>query len=304
MDLKPTHLRTLTEVARAGTISGAAEALGYTPSALSQQIAALERTTGRQLLEPVGRTVRLTDAGRVLVDHAQRILGAFEEAAAALEATDTAIAGELRVGMFESVAAFLLPRVLDELTAYPDLQVNAEQIEPSSAAAAVAAGTLDAAFVLDFIPEQATRGLDHTPVCRDRFRIVVGRDDPLTGPTADLRVLEGRDLIVEAHDASGGGYVHRACRAAGFAPTVRHHLHDYPAILRLVQRGETVALVPDLGLAFVPPDVRIIDPTPGSHRDVDLVTRPSSTDRPAVAALIRAVHTAATDLGLDTGPRR
>jgi DNA-binding transcriptional LysR family regulator len=301
MDLKPAHLRSLSEVARTGTIAAAAESLGYTPSAISQQMAALERVTGRDLLEPVGRKVRLTDAGRVLVVHARRVLGALEETQAALEASGSEVRGVLQVGVFESVASLLLPPLLEAIAGdYPGLRVCAHQVEPDDATEAVAAGSLDAAFVLDFASESSGQGLQRTHVCHDWFRVVLADHDPITEQEIDLRRLEGRDLIVDSGGSAGGGYVLRACRDAGFEPVIRHELHDYPAVLRLVSGGGVVALVPDLALVAVPPAVRVIDPVPGVSRDVHLITRPSSSKRPSVAALMTAVARVATDLGLDT----
>jgi DNA-binding transcriptional LysR family regulator len=297
MDLKPAHLRTLSEVARTGTITGAADSLGYTSSAISQQMAALRKAAGRDLLEAVGRNVRLTDAGRVLVVHARNVLGALEETQAALEASGSEVGGVLEVGVFESFANLLLPPLLATIGRdHPDLRVSAHQVELAHAAEAVASTALDAAFVLDFPAESSAQGLQRTHVCRDSFRVVVAADDPITGTEVDLRELDDREFIGET-------YLFQACREAGFEPTIRHQLHDYPAVLRLVAAGGLVALIPDLGLVGVPAGVRVIDPIPQVHREVDLITRPSSSQRPSVIAFMNAVARVADQLGLDTAPR-
>jgi DNA-binding transcriptional LysR family regulator len=294
VDLKPGHLRTLREIARAGTIAAAADSLGYTPSAISQQMTALTKDVGHSLLEPEGRGVRLSDAGRVLVRHTDQVLNALEEARSAIEASFAKPAGELQVGVFESFATALLPGLLDALArSQPALRVCVQQMHPDEATHAVATGVLDAAFVPDFASKAGDRRLLRRHVCRDWFRIAVADDDPITGNAAPITELEGRDLIGEV-------YVFPACRQAGFEPTIRHHLHDYTAVLQLVASGNVVALVPDLALTSKPSGVRLVDPIPDMSRDIQIVTRHSSADRPAIEALTDLAVQMASRLGLDT----
>ncbi len=125
MDLTLQQLRMLRELAAVGTIAATADLLGYTPSAVSQQLSALERAVGQPLLERVGRNVRLTDAGRVLVEHAHTVLDQVEAAQLALDQVNAEVRGDFTLTVYGSVATTLLPAMLTILdTRYPDLRVR------------------------------------------------------------------------------------------------------------------------------------------------------------------------------------
>ena len=147
MDLTIQQLRMLREVSVAGTIGAAAKSLGYTASAVSQQLGGLERAAGVAVLEKVGRNVQLTDAGRELVIHADAVLARIEEASAALERVSTEASGVLRVGVMESISMSMLPRILALLAEqYPKIQIRTRESDPADPYEHVRAGSLDAAF--------------------------------------------------------------------------------------------------------------------------------------------------------------
>src|SRR5262245_50259308 len=143
-------LRLLREFARRGTIAAVAGALAYSPSAVSQQLSALEREAGVRLLERTGRQVRLTAAGSVLVEHAEAVLAALEEAAAALGNAGTGVVGQLRIGAFPTAVRTLLPAALVALGRdHPRLELMVNELDPADAPEALRARRLDVALVHD-----------------------------------------------------------------------------------------------------------------------------------------------------------
>lgn len=292
MDLTLQQLRMLREVASHGTIAAAAESMGYTPSAVSQQLSALERALDHAVLRRVGRNVQLTDAGRVLVRHAIELLDGVEAARVAVEQSSTEVCGELLLTVYESVAATLLPAALSLLAErYPDLHVRTRQMDPDVAIDALTRGDADLAFAIHYphAPEAVRDDVVRTAVVSDRFRLAVPVDDPIRGPSVELSSLAGRKTIASPTHASCGRCVMVACRAAGFEPDVVHELDDYPTALRLVAGGHGISMIPDLGLEDVPAGVRIVDIEPSVTRTIQLASRRSSADRPAIAAVIDAV---------------
>jgi DNA-binding transcriptional LysR family regulator len=288
MDITLQQLRMLREVADRTTIAAAAESLGYTPSAVSQQLAGLERTTGVPVLEKVGRNVRLTDAGRELVHHARDLLGRMEAAQVAIERVTSEVRGTLEVTVYESVATTLLPRLLRRLSVrYPDLHLRTRQCDPDLAIDALAAGDIDLAFAIDYryAPAPLRDDIVRFGIVDDRFHAVVADDDPLVGPTISLLDLAGRPFISSPIDLSCGRCVLSACRGAGFEPDVVHQLDDYPTALHLVAAGQGVALVPDLGLVDPVPGIRVLDLDPPLSRTIQLAYRNVSAERPSIVAV-------------------
>ena len=302
MDLTIQQLRMLREVAEQGTIGAAAAQLGYTASAVSQQLAGVERVTGVPVLERVGRNVFLTDAGRELVSHAALVLAQLEEAKASVERVTQRAAGTLRVGMIESVASTMVPLLLPRLAeGFPDLTIRTRQVDPDLAVLDVRSGDLDLAFTVAYPNAPVTRDdrLERTLVCRDWFKVVVRDDDPIVDDVVELEELAGRPMIASPPDMACGRCILVACRDAGFEPDIAHKLDDYPTVLHLVAAGAGVGLVPDLGLRSLPEGVRAVTLKAPVCRTVDLVWRASSRERPAVTAFISTVESLAEELGLD-----
>lgn len=288
MDLTLQQLRMLREVANRDTIAAAAAALGYTPSAVSQQLAGLERSTGVAVLERVGRNVRLTDAGRELVRHADALLAGLEAAQVALEQVNGEVRGQIDVTVYESVAATLLPRLLLRLAErHPELALRTRQLDPDLAIEELANGSVDLAFAIDYrhAPAPPRDDIVRCPILEDRFHLVVADDDPLAGPTVALSDLADRPFISSPPGLSCGRCVVSACRDAGFEPNVAHQLDDYPTTLHLVAARQGVALVPDLGLVQPLPGIRILGLEPALSRTVQLAYRTASAARPAIVAI-------------------
>ena len=288
MDLTLHHLRLLREVAAHGTIAAAADTLGYTSSAVSQQLAGLERACGVAVLERTGRNVRLTDAGRELVRRADALLADAEEALVAVERVGSSVQGVVEAAIYESVAASLLPTLLCELRSqYPELELRTRQIDPDAAIDELVHGTIDLAFAIDYpiAPAPASPDIERWTIMEDRFHLIVAEGDVLSGPTIPLEDLADRRFICSPPEASCGRLLQTACRAAGFEPLVAHAIDDYTASLRLVAAGEGVALVPDLGLVDPPSGIRKIRLSEPLTRSIQLAVRRSSAQRPALVAI-------------------
>ena len=301
MDLSVQQLRMLREVESQGTIAAAAIQLGYTSSAVSQQLAAIERITGVAVLEKVGRNVFLTDAGRELVAHATVILDQLEEAKAAVERVSSHPSGTLKVGMIESVANTILPPLLVRLAeSHPELDIRTRQAD-RDAADHVRSGELDLAFTIDYPGTLANRDdrVDRLFVCNDWFKVILPADDVISSSVVDLADLADRRIIASPPDLPCGKCMVDACRAAGFEPDYAHELEDYPTVLRLVAARAGVGLVPDLGLRRLPDGIRIAELKDPVCRSVDLIWRRSSSGRPAIQAFTGTVAAVADDMGLD-----
>ena len=303
MDFTLQQLRLLREVATRGTIAAAATAVGYTPSAVSQQLAGLERAVGMAVLERVGRNVRLTDAGRELVDHANQLLTDVEAAQVALERVAGEARGQLLVSIYQSVGSTLLAPLLSLLaTRHPDLQLRTQFFDqnPDEAIDRLAMGELDLAFAKDYpdAPEEPRDGIVRELLLDDRFALVVADDDPLTGPTVSLDQLADRPFIASPPGVSCGRRVVTACRQHGFEPNIVHELDDYPTAMQLVAAGVGISLIPSLGLVHAPPGVRAIALDEPVSRHVQLAFREASADRPAVVAVRAALADVIADLDI------
>lgn len=306
MDLTLHQLRLFLAVVEHDTISAAAEALGYTPSAISQQLGGLEQACGVPIFERVGRGLRLSDAGRVLVDHAHSVLNGAEAALAAVARVDSVIEGTVVVSAYESVASTLLPTLLTTARdRYPDLEIRVRQMDPDESIPALLRGDVDLAFTVDYphSPLGPTAGVDTWDITHDRFHLVVPFDDALGAEPVPLGSLANRPFISSPPGMSCGECVIAACRAAGFEPIINHALDDYPTALRLVAAGEGVALVPDLGLVRPPQGIRVIPLQDAVTRDVQLAVRSASASRPSYLAVRDALIIAAAELSLVTASR-
>ncbi len=304
MDLTIQQLRMLREVSVTGTIGAAAKSLGYTASAVSQQLGGLERAAGVAVLEKVGRNVQLTDAGRELVFHAGIVLAQIEEASAALERVSTEASGVLRVGVMESIAMSMLPRILTLLAErYPKIEIRTRESDPTDPYEQMRAGSLDAAFTVDYpnAPGPTDPNIVRHIVFLDWFKAVVPVGHHLDGDTVDLGRFSGESMIAGPVAVVYSRCVLQACRTAGFEPNVVHEIDDYPSTLGLVAAGAGVSLVPELALLDPPDGVRVMNLAVPVCRSVEVAHRASSSDRPALQALLAVVDEVADEFGLDRG---
>lgn len=291
-------VRSLRTVAREGTVSAAASVLGFTPSAVSQQIKRLERETGVALLERVGRGVTLTDAGTQLVVGSTPILADLERLRADLQARaprDGALSGEVRIAAFSTVVRGLLAPLLADLArAHPDLRLPVRESEPWETVALIASGQRDLGIAHQWggvaltIPDNVVV----TPLFTDVADVVLHRDHPLAGRSA----LHPRDLADEAWVATFETTICRQWLRRLFdgvrnAPRVVYESMEFENHLELARTGAVVALVPRLGRGPLGPDLVAV-PTvePASTRDVVAVHRRSQADSPALRATLAALQ--------------
>jgi DNA-binding transcriptional LysR family regulator len=282
------RLRVLREVARRGSLAGAADVLSYTPSAVSQQIAALEREAGTRLLERRARGVVLTEAGQLLVEHAELILGRLEAAEIALEALADLRSGHLRMASFATAGASVLPRAVDAFRArHPGVELTVGQASPMESVERLRAGRLDLALTVD-LDARPAEGVEVIHLFDDPVQLALHADHPLAAkPDVQLQDLAEETWIDVPRATSGGQVLIRACTKAGFAPRVTFESDDYTAIQELVGAGVGAALLPDLALCPPHPSVvlRSLGPD-GPTRHVQAATRPAEFRSPAASAML------------------
>jgi len=298
LDLR--RLRLLRELSARGTIGAVAEALSYSPSAVSQQLAQLEREAGVPLLERAGRNVRLTAAAQTLVGHTDAMLARMEEAEADLEATAEQLTGTLRVATIQSAGLYLLAPALRRLSAeHPALRVEAADAEPEDSMPALALGSLDLVLgdEYPFLPRPPDPRLDVQPLLEEHFRVMLPRGHPLAaaGGPVPLAALRDEPWAVGRAGTHYAELAIRACRAlGGFEPDVRHRSTDLLILLALVAAGQAVTLLPDLVRAGREPNVVARDVAEAPlTRTVFSAIRRGSVRRPALRALRAALTDAA-----------
>jgi DNA-binding transcriptional LysR family regulator len=247
-------LRLLRELHARGTVAAVAEAVAYTPSAVSQQLAQLQAEAGVALTERVGRRLRLTEAGLRLVGHAEALLAQLEEAEADLQAASGAVRGTIRVASLQTPLISLVPvahRLLRER--HPELRLELREMEPEDALPAVSLGELDAAVAeeYDFAPRPVVANLVKEELGADEVVVALPPDHPAArsgGPVA-LADLAGQPWVSAYGETRFAQMSERACRLAGFEPDVHHRCNDALIMLALVAGGSGVALVPRAGPA-------------------------------------------------------
>jgi DNA-binding transcriptional LysR family regulator len=294
----------LRELARRDTIAAVAEALCYTPSAVSQQLAALERDAGVPLLQRTGRRVRLTPAGAALAGQTEEILALLERAAAGLAAARTGLAGPLRIGAFPTAMRTILPAALVALGRdHPGLELMVTELDPAAVPDALRSGALDVALVheYEFVPAPRDPALDTEPLLEEAIYLASAGPPPVVcEDSVACEESEGEDPVGSHRDspwimASPGTLCHtmavRACQAAGFTPRIRHHADDFVTVLALVAAGQGVALVPQLGAIGPPPGV-VLTELPARRR-TRIAYRNGTRHHPPVSACIAAIHAAA-----------
>ena len=305
-------------LARRDTIAAVAEALCYTPSAVSQQLAALERDAGVPLLQRTGRRVSLTSAGAALAGQTEEILALLERAAAGLAAARTGLAGPLRIGAFPTAMRTILPAALVALGRdHPGLELMVTELDPAAVPDALRSGALDVALVheYEFVPAPRDPALDTEPLLEEAIYLASAGPPPGVGEDTAGEDTAGEDTAGEdtaGEDTAGedpvGGHrdspwimaspgtlchtmAVRACQAAGFTPRIRHHADDFVTVLALVAAGQGVALVPQLGATGPPPGV-VLTELPARRR-TRIAYRNGTRHHPPVSACIAAIRAAA-----------
>jgi DNA-binding transcriptional LysR family regulator len=314
------RLRVLSEVARQGSFSAAADELSYTQSAVSQQIAALEAETGMTLLERRPRGVRLTSAGRTLVEHTEGILARLRAAEEELSEIAGLRGGELRMASFPTAGATLMPVAIAGFRAsYPEVRLTLAEGEPEEIAPRLDAGEFDLALLFEFSPpdespadggppdddaaiaaaDPARARLKRVELLEDPMYLALPREHALAGKRSlHLEELHGEAWVQTSESSPCARHVVRCCRAAGFEPVVAFESDDYQTVQGLVAAGVGVALIPELALSVVREDivVRTLSPHPPGRRVIAAL--PGGTGArtrliPAASAMLRILEAAA-----------
>jgi DNA-binding transcriptional LysR family regulator len=295
------RLRLLHALHERGTIAAVADALQFTPSAVSQQLAVLEREAGVPLVERSGRGVRLTDAGLVLAQHAQALLDRAERAEADLAAAAGTVAGRGRIASFQSVAQRIAAPAMRELArTAPRLRTELIESEPEESLPALVLGDVDLVLADEWQHQPRARplGVDRHHLHDDPVHLVLPQDHPLA--RRHRRAVPLKDLKDETwtvgHPGTGWeAMLHHTCRElGGFDPEVRHRTNDSVIALVLVAQGLTVTLLPALTRPEAHEGVAVRQIAEGPvHRTVFAATRTADAQRPSVGALLEAVRGAA-----------
>ncbi|WP_203136420.1 LysR substrate-binding domain-containing protein [Microbacterium sp. JZ31] len=288
-------LAALRAVAAAGTVSAAADTLGFTPSAVSQQIKRLERQTGVPLLERVGRGVMLTHDGRYLVDEGERLLADIEHVQAALRRRAGTVAGTVRIAAFSTAMRGLVgPRARGLREAHPELTLALTEREPWDAVDLVASGQADVGIVHTWgdVPIEIPDHVVATSVAHDVADVILHRGHSLAGRAS----VTPHDLVDEGWIATPEGsicrqWLGRMYDGTGRRPRIAHVAMEFDSHLALARAGLGIALVPRLGRAALGDDltaVAVRDPEP--TREIIALHRRSMAPSPAIAAVVEALR--------------
>ncbi|QNP63387.1 LysR family transcriptional regulator [Streptomyces genisteinicus] len=288
------RLRALHAVSVHGTIGAAATALGYTPSAVSQQIAKLERETRTTLLERQGRGIRLTDEAQQLALTAQELMSIVEEAEVRLEERRGEPAGRLAVACFASAARGLMPRVLADLAEqHPALDVRMQEIDPHLSIDLVARGAVDLAVAHDWdiAPLPTPPGLEQAVIGTDLCDLLVPAGHRLSDADAVRREeLGGERWISQPPGTVCHDWLMRTLRAAGHEPLIAHQAEEHQTQVALVAAGLGIALVPRLGRGALPPEVSAVRLDPVPSRRLRALWRAGAARRPAITETVRTLR--------------
>jgi molybdate transport repressor ModE-like protein len=287
------RLQLLREVARRGTVKAAAAAMSVTPSAVSQQLKILEQEAGMPLVEHEGRRLRLTEAGRMLVRHADAITAAIAEAESELAASRDEVIGTLRVAAFPTAARAILPSLIATLGGrHPGLRVTLRDLETDESLTALRMDEVDIAVVDEY--DESTRvreaGLDLLPLMRDPIHLALPLDRLTDSAPLALAALRDDAWIMDTESSSIHQVALRACRRSGFDPHVRSICRDYSVIIALVEAGLGVAMLPGLALRDRPIRAMIVPADPPLERTVLAAVKPERRRHPAVAAMLEELR--------------
>lgn len=296
-----THrLRLLVELHRRGTLTEVARALDYSPSTISQQLAQLEVEAGSKLLEQVGRRVRLTRAGELLVKHGELVMIQLERAEAELAAARSDISGTIRVATFQTAAVALLPAMLAAMKRlHPAVSVFVSEIQPDQGSAALLAREFD--LVLgELYPgaRQPPSDVLHIELLlADPLRVYAS--EALAAGRASLAVFADLPWVMEPTGKPARTWAESICRSAGFEPVVQFESADLLVQVRLSETGHAVAFLPDLVWAGRRRDGRLL-PIPGRPaRRIYTAVRSGAEERPTLKEFRRIIRDVVADVARD-----
>jgi DNA-binding transcriptional LysR family regulator len=289
LDLK--RLKILREVAEQRSFSAAGDALFLSQSAVSQQVATLEREVGMKLLDRTREGPKLTDAGRVLVGHAEAAIARLEEAERELAAISGLEGGELRLASFPTASATVLTEAVSLFHGrHPKVRLSVADAEPEQSLPRLRAGELDLALTFDYpsIPSEEDRDLERTLVLTESMHLALPADHPLASrAVVPLAELSEMSWLCGSLPSNCGEVVLAACRSAGFEPEVGFETDDYNVMQGFIAAGLGATLLPDLALPTLRSDlvVRPTDP-PAPERRVWAATRAEGARSPATEEMV------------------
>jgi DNA-binding transcriptional LysR family regulator len=297
------RLRVLQAVARHGSVTGAAAELHVTTSAVSQQLARLERESGTPLVERSGRGIRLTDAAHLLAGHAAAILSMAEQAQADVSARSGAVAGRLVVASLPTATRGLAAPALQRLAeAHPLLRVELTEADTSESIPALVGGAADLIVAHDWsnAPLAAPEGVTRVLLAEDLADVAVpaahalGQQDA-QGPRGPVQLGQfGQGpWICGTPGTSCRDWLTLTLRSAHVEPQFAHTANEYATQLALVAAGLGIAVMPRLGRGEVPPGVRMVPVQPALRRNIYALWRTTAARRPAIRAAVSALHEAA-----------
>jgi DNA-binding transcriptional LysR family regulator len=264
LDLK--RLRVLREVAEQGSFSAAAETLFVSQSAISQQVAALEAEVGVPLLVRLRGGPVLTEAGELLVSHADAAICRLEQAERELQELSGLRSGELRLVSFSSASATIVTRAAGRFrAAFPDVRLSLSEADPEISIPRLKRGEYDVALVYDFEVHalEEDRDLVLTPLLVEEMHAALPPGHPLAGADSlRLEQLAEEQWLCGSTESSCRQLTLRSCQAAGFSPDVTYESNDYTVMQALVAAGMGVTLLPDLALLIPNPDVAVVEIAP------------------------------------------
>ena len=286
------RLRLLRELKYRGTITAVAEAMSYSHSAVSQQLAILEEDLGIAMLEPDGRRVRLTSSAEVLITHVEAVLQRLDQADADLARSAGEIAGTFRIGTFQTALLALMPSLLTILrTTHPRLKLELTHADPDAALSGLQTREFD--LVVDEVfagqPLKRSSAVDQTVLRRDPIRVAVPAADS-TFAAEQLADLADADWVLEPAGSAAREWADRICNAAGFRPKAVFESPDMFVHERLVRAGHAVAFLPDLVWAATPPTIRLHELSHSGYRDIVCSVRAGTSDHPSVNAVTDALR--------------
>jgi DNA-binding transcriptional LysR family regulator len=255
------RMRVLREVAIRGSFSAAAEALSFTQSAVSQQIAAREREAGTTLVQRSARGVRLTEAGEAVVRHAEAIMARLAEAEAELEAIAGLRGGRLRMASFESAGSTLMPLAIAAFAGkHPAVELSMSLSEPEDCIPLLRSGDIDLAIVFESSVLDAEDGIERVHLIEDPMYLALPPDHPLAHKRRiRLADLAGEPWVAGTADCECNRLISHACALAGYQPRIAFETDDYAAMQGFVAAGVGVSLIAELGLTTVREDIVVRD---------------------------------------------
>ncbi|WP_333812348.1 LysR substrate-binding domain-containing protein [Timonella senegalensis] len=289
------RLRVLLELQQRETLADVAVALHQTPSAISQQLALLEKEVGTQLLRKVGRRVRLTPEAHTLANYASQLIDLLERAENEVSHSGSRLTGTIKVAVFQSAALAFMPQVLGELASlHPELRVTMTQREPETALRETWTRDFDLVIAEQYPGHAAPwhPDLDRVELTTDALRLAV----PASGTVRSLSDARTLPWVMEPRGAASRHWAEQACRVAGFEPDVRFETADLQAHIALIASGNAVAFLPGLMTVGAPAGVRLIDLPGNPRRTVFTSARASASERASIGAVRRALTQVTRDL--------